>query len=235
LTEYPPEFYLGRGRLVRDGSRYEFPNTPERVPVETFIDQSKIDWDGCDRRVEYRNGGSPEGRQITVHEWIEEYCKDRGPENQIIFRDHSKGEIADYIQINPEEKYISFYHCKSGAKTDDGELSIGASLGRVAGVLDQVLRSVLWVKNPRLLEQIRTRNDRDIEPHFIFNDNKFYNFYGNFEPAEYDYEVISVLPSLVPREARMDSDVNALLATCIEWLNQVDASFRIIGDDGTTK
>jgi len=233
LSEYPPDIHLGNGTLVRGGNRYEFRNTPKTVSTDTFIHQEEIDWTNCDRRVEYLNDKIPQNNKQTVHEWTEEYIRRDSPEDQIVFRDHSKGEIADYVVIHPEAQSITFYHCKSGAKNDDNEISIGASVGRVTGALDQVLRSVLWIKNPQLLGRIEGRHDRDIEPDFVCGYEDFKELLEeNFQPAEYKYEVISVLPSLDHKAARRNDDVNALLITCIEWLKQVGASFRIIGDDG---
>ena len=234
LNEYPPEFYLGRGELVRAGNSFKFSNVPPRVPSEVFVSKDDFDWSGCDRRVEYRNGSEPENDHLTVHEWTENHVSDQEANDQIIFRDHSKGEIADYVVINQQETRISLYHCKSGATTSNGsELSIGASLGRVTDVLDQVLRSTLWVKNPNLGDQIHDRSSRDIEPDFINGSEEFEQFHNEFLPAEWNYRVIAVLPTLSTREAQETRRVNALFATCFEWLQQVDAEFRIIGDDGS--
>ncbi|GGM51936.1 hypothetical protein GCM10009006_36390 [Haloarcula argentinensis] len=62
-------------------------------------------------------------RRLDIYEWVEEFVERHGEAEQIVFCDHTQGEIADYIQIQPTSKQITFYHCKSRDKDEDSRVT----------------------------------------------------------------------------------------------------------------
>jgi len=229
LHRHPPQFFLGNGELVQSGQSFEIAIGSEELPDSCFDQSDDIDWSDCDRTVEYRNKKEPEDGMQTVHEWTESYLQNQGDRSRILFKDHGSGEIADYVYIDSDREVISLYHCKSGKTNDDSELVTGASLGHVKDVIDQVLRSRIWIKSFDILDQIAGRNSRDINPHFIEGEDEFEELRENFEPTVWEYEVVAVLPALDAVEAQQTDRVNTVLVTCYEWLQQVDSNLRIIG------
>jgi hypothetical protein len=234
FRRYPPQFHLGNGELIRSGASFQLAIGSERLPLRCFETSDAIDWSTCDRRVEYRGQKLPKEGLYSVHEWLEEYLTQTGNDGQIVFRDHSSGEISDYIQFEPEGGVIRLFHCKSGkTKRNSDELNIGATLGHVTDVLDQVLRSRIWIRSGDLVDRIEERNMGETEPAFFIGEEEFSKVKKGFDPETWNYEVVVVLPTLDYVAARETDRVNMTLLTCYEWLNQVDTDFRIIGDQGS--
>lgn len=228
LQEYPPQIHLAEGEVVRDGASFKTTIGRARIPWLVFETDTDIDWSGCDRTVEF--GDDTSAGQETVHEWMERHLNEAGSTDQIIFRDHSSGEIADYIVIDTAAEVISFYHCKSGVTKDSGGVNIGATLDHIRGVLDQVLRTLRWIGTPDVFNHIEDRHrPEDTEPDFVQGEEQFYSMNEEFDVGLYSFEVVAVLPTLQYDEARRVENVNAPLLTCYEWLENVNADFRIIG------
>ncbi|MCO8245349.1 DEAD/DEAH box helicase family protein [Haladaptatus sp. AB643] len=230
FDKYKPYFYTGDGSLVSNGRGHRIRHELSDVPDECFIDESRIDWEECATWNEYditKNGNSTEPeRRIDVHGWVEEYIEDNGESGQIVFCDHTQGEIADYVQIEHSDRRITFYHCKARNKGKNS----GARLESVREVVDQVHRSISWIKYSGLPEQILYRLENTEYPHFISGKDKFEEFQVDFLPMEWDFTVCVVQPGLDHENARSSENLNTVLLTCKEWLEGVDADFRIIGD-----
>lgn len=230
FDRFPLYFYTGNGMLISNGRGHQIEHEFTAVPDGCFVDESKIDWSECATWSEFgmtKDGESvtPE-RRIDIFGWVEEFIEQYGEEDQIVFCDHTQGEIADYIQIEPSSKQITFYHCKSRNKGDDS----GARLADIREVVDQVHRSISWIKYSGLPEQIEHREENTEYPHFVCEQTPFDDFKTNFLPMEWDFTVSIVQPGLDYEEARSSDNVNTALITCKEWLEGVDADFNIFGD-----
>lgn len=229
FENYPPYFYTGCGDLVYGGRSHETMGSFERVPDDCFVDESAIDWTDCATWVEYEIEESEDpdtAGLIDIHEWTENFIRENGEEEQIIFYDHSTGEIADYVQIEPENQIITYYHCKSSEKSKHS----GARLKSVQDVIDQVLRSVSWIKNSELPGQIEYRNEHVSIPHFKSQEDTFDTFKSDFSPVEWDFTVTIVHPGIDHEDARARDNMNTVLLTCLEWLQGTDADLKVIGD-----
>lgn len=82
------------------------------------------------------------------------YLKDWLPktDSQIVFIDDSSGEMADFItfKATEDEVLVSFYHCKKAH-------GVGARVEDAYEVCGQVLKSIIWVNNNEIFDQIVRR------------------------------------------------------------------------------
>lgn len=228
FNRYPLYFCTGDGNLVYNGRGHKVKQELSEVPSTCFVEESKIDWSGCATWGEYSfddNDTDAEGL-IHVHAWVENFIEANGESEQILFRDHTTGEIADYVQFEPSQKRISLYHCKACKKSKKS----GARLEDVRDVVDQVFRSIAWIRNSGLPKRIRYRQENTGVEGFKLNEEGFDEIETRFQPNEWDFRVYIVQPGLDHDKARTRANINTLLLTCKEWLEAVDTELRIIGD-----
>jgi len=238
LIEYPPYLYLPDGSVIIGGRLHTIPHKYETLPSECLV--KGLDWTDCDIRVECASGTEEEEKlsqegKMSVHAWVEKMLVPEHPGDVIVFKDHGRGEIADYIAMNDAKKTISLYHVKAAPKhssgPNQGEANIGATLEHVQKVLDQILRSVTWVKSKRLVTQITKRNAADNESHFVIGEEEFQGLKADFVPSIWSYQVYLVNPGLDLQKAAGTENVNLLLLTCYEWLRGIGCDLRIMGYD----
>lgn len=226
FERFQPWFYLKKGGIIKNGREFPLDKDLKPLPVDK-CNVDGLDWSDCDITKE---AGIAEGGKKNVHDWLEDYLKETATDDTIIFKDHGSGEIADFIMFEPEKKLIQFYHCKSAPKKNNGEANIGATLGHIKDVVDQVIRSNSWVKSNQLFEQISKRNNGDNQTKFINNENKFDGLRTDFVPAEWRYTVYIVNPGLDFVKAKNDENTNPVLITCYEWLKGTGTEFKIMGN-----
>lgn len=228
FSRYPLYFCLGDGTLVYNGRGHQVKNEYSGIPDRCFLSEGEINWSRCATWHEYSIDPDDEDANglIHVHEWVEEFTESTGEGQQIVFRDHTQGEIADYVQFEPGEGRISFYHCKSRPKDSDS----GARLDDVRDVVDQVFRSINWIRDSGLPARIRHRQENTTVEGFVLNEEGFEEIEAGFQPNAWDYRVYIVQPGLDHTRARSSENINTLLVTCREWLRAADAELRIIGD-----
>ncbi|USZ70036.1 DEAD/DEAH box helicase family protein (plasmid) [Halorussus salilacus] len=228
FNRYPLYFCTGDGTLVYNGRGHKVKQELSKVPPSCFVDESKIDWSGCATWGEYSidDDDTDGDGLIHVHAWVEDFIEGNGESEQVLFRDHSSGEIADYVQFEPSEKRISLYHCKACKKSNKS----GARLEDVRDVVDQVFRSIAWIRNSRLPKRIRYRQENTGVEGFKLNEEAFDEIETKFQPNEWSFRVYIVQPGLDHDKARSSNNTNTLLLTCKEWLEAVDTELYIIGD-----
>lgn len=228
FNRYPLYFCTGDGTLVYNGRGHKVKQELSEAPSACFVEESKIDWSGCATWGEYSiddDDTDAEGL-IHVHDWVEDFIEANGESEQVLFRDHSSGEIADYVQFESSRKRISLYHCKACKKSNKS----GARLEDVRDVVDQVFRSIAWIRNSGLPNRIRYRQENTGVEGFKLNEKGFEEIETRFQPNEWNFRVYIVQPGLDHDKARMSDNINTLLLTCKEWLEAVDTELRIIGD-----
>lgn len=228
FERYPLYFCIGDGTLVYNGRGHQVKHEFSELPEDCFLTEDEIDWSGCATWREYSipEDDSDAVDLIHVHEWVEGFAESNGEDNQVVFNDHTQGEIADYVQFEPEKGLISFYHCKSRSKGEDS----GARLEDVREVVDQVFRSINWIRDSGLPEQIRYRQRNTSVEGFVLNKKGFDDIENRFQPNAWNYKVYIVQPGLDHEQARASENINTLLLTCREWLQAADAELQIIGD-----
>lgn len=231
LLEYPPYIYLGNGGLIVNGNLHQSKHTYDTLPKECFAEE--IDWSGCDITVEFANKEKniqPSEGKKTIHDWLQDkLIKDTG-EGAVILKDHGKGEIADFVVVEPKEKNIGFYHCKPSSKVKPG-----ARINDLNKVIEQAFRSIMWVRRGDLLSLILKRAESKNRPgsklvkgtlEILKNlDKEFSNRYN-----EWNYQVVIVQPGLDCKKSIKSQNTNTLLLNCYEWLyHNFGTSLLIMG------
>jgi len=234
-SEYCPYIYLSNGGLIINGQLHQSSFTYSELPDECFL--KGIDWSGCDILVEFEDPAKDKYLQRgkkTVHDWLEEKLKKETGDDAIILKDHGTGEIADFIVVDPSTKRIVFYHCKGCPRTRTGGANIGSSIDHVQDVMEQVLRSIAWIKTGTLLTEIVGRGTGAIpRPASKFVKgikSSATKLNKSFLPTTWSYEVVIVQPGLDCKKAVRQTNTNILLLNCYEWLKHgIGANLLIMG------
>jgi superfamily II DNA or RNA helicase len=229
MDQYAPEFFLSDGTVVKHGRAFERELGRANFPSSCFDKSEDIDWSECDRTAESNDSDVADGKQ-SLHDWTESHVDDPETDDQIIFKDHGSGEIADFVEIDSTERRISFYHCKVTTKSDGDEPSIGAAQKHVKDALYQLHRTLNWVGNPGLPNRIDDRRNNKSR-HLVKGEDIYEDFSDDFQPGKWSYEVVLVNPCLDYDAALEDEKVDMILRACYESLDVdgADVDFRIIG------
>lgn len=228
LAKYPPVIFLKDGGIVKGGTLYS--TSTDLKLSDDFLD-SKRDWSKCDIYVEFedvKKNKKPLEGFLTIHDQLEEWLKEEAKNSQtLIIKDHSTGEIADFITLNFELNLVSFYHCKACTASKKP----GARICELKA-LEQALRSINYVSSRSLLKEISQRIDSGTRKNtkLIKGDREtLEKNKDHFRGNEWDYEVVMVSPGLDCSKALKRKGTRTLLASCYEWLASVNARFRVIG------
>lgn len=162
---------------------------------------------------------------MSVHDWLERYLLAQTHSEAIILKDHATGEIADFVVVEGDTSIVTFFHCK-GARTTATTATI-ADLK----VLEQVVRTVGWIRRADLLTEILSRVNSDARPNSRLVKGRpeaIEALVGDFRPALWDYKVALVQPGLNGAEAVRRSNTNTLLLNAYEWLRELGSSLLIL-------
>ncbi|MFL6192553.1 MAG: DEAD/DEAH box helicase, partial [Thermoanaerobaculia bacterium] len=229
LRRLPPYFYLTNGVLIHGGQLFQAKPGYAHLPAACFV--PNLDWSECDVALEYEQPDHKDGPKLaaagkkSVHDWLEGRLARQASKNAVILKDHASGEIADFVVFEPRDAKVWFYHCKSG---DGGRPKAG--MDQVRGVLDQVLRSVLWIKSPALLAEVRGRGDGTKSrpaSRFVVGGDRFAYLETVFQPSRWGFEVVVVQPGLDGLAAVETANTNLLLVSCLAWLRSVGAELSL--------
>ena len=232
FNRFYPWFYMPDGGVLKRGFLYRPKTSYDHLPSSCQV--LDFDWSDCDIVVEYES----ESRQAahgkkSVHDCLQDYLESNAVDDTVIFKDHGSKEAADFVRFDQGSKIIHLYHCKSCPKyssgPNKGKANIGATIAHVKDIIDQVIRSNIWVKTRNLLRHIKDRNERENQSSFIRGDHLFDNLQQAFVPAEWKYQVFIVNPGLHVEQARTNENTNLILLTCYEWLRGIDTDLCIIG------
>jgi hypothetical protein len=233
LEAFPPIIILEDGSTVIDGCRFEPRRQLPSIP-EDCIDNRRS-WERCDISVEFeyidkndpRKSRIPESGKLTVHEQVEEWFKEQTSIPFLVIKDHAKGEIADYIEIQESDSLIRFYHCKA--------CSIGKSPGARINelkALEQALRSIDYIGSNTLLSELYSRvigKNRPDTKMVIGTSDSLKNIAKKFHANEWKFEVAIVNPGISCKKSIHTKNTNTLLTACFEWLGAANARLCVIG------
>jgi superfamily II DNA or RNA helicase len=233
FDEFPPLIVLEDASSVLNGSRFE-PGLKLRSLPSELLDDSR-DWDGCDIHVEFKyhdpvhptKSRFPEAGKRTVQDQLEEWLAAAAKRQTLIVKDHATGEIADFIEIDPADSVVRFYHCKGcspGKKP-------GARLDELKA-LEQALRSVNRIGSNGLIDDLYCRvvgGERPDTRMVKGNPTSLKRVADSFHANEWRFEVTIVNPGIDCKRIVSARNTNTLLVVCQEWLGTANATLRIIG------
>jgi superfamily II DNA or RNA helicase len=212
LDSYPPLIVLEDGSTVIGGSRFE-----PKLQLASFpTDRFDFSWDWLSQH-----------RKRTVQDHVEHWLKSSASRNTLIVKDHANGEIADFIEIQPLDSVVRFYHCKA---CSPGK-SPGARLKEFQ-VLEQVLRSVSRIGSNSLLLELYDRVAGGKRPatRMVTGSVDALKRAGQaFHANEWAFEVVIVNPGIDCRKSARHKNTNTLLIACYEWLGAANARLKVIG------
>jgi hypothetical protein len=233
LDSHPPILILKDGSTVIGSCRYRPAVSLPSLPVEC-VDDGR-DWNGCDIHVEFEYHDAndptksriPEAGKLTVHDQVEEWLKTNVPIGTLVVKDHAAGEIADFVEIQPKEEMVRFYHCKACAP---GKRP-GASISELK-VLEQILRSINRIGTNSLLSELHGRvtgTARSKTKMIKGTARRLGTVATTFHANQWRFEIAVVNPGIDCKKARNSKNTNTLLTTCYEWLAAANAKLLVIG------
>ena len=158
---------------------------------------------------------------------MEQWLKASASRHTLIVKDHASGEIADFIEIQPPDSLVRFYHCKA---CSPGK-SPGARLDELK-VLEQVLRSVNRIGSNSLLSELHGRVTGSKRPatRVVKGSADALRKAGQaFHANEWGFEVVIVNPGIDCKKSVRKKNTNTLLIACYEWLGAANAQLKLIG------
>lgn len=222
LEKFPPILVMPEGGVIINRQRWEPMQTPGPLPAECFNSQ---DWTSCDITCEDK--GEKEGF-VNIQDWLEDKLKGEISEKGFIIKDHGKGEIADFVLIEPKEKKIAFYHCKAMKSA-----APGANVADAYDVLGQACRNGQWILLPALMEELCHRLEKRKNSYIIPKDRNenLKEVADSFRCNEWHYQVVVVQPGFDCKTIAEDvtTKVHSLLVSTYELLTACHADFAVWG------
>ncbi|MBC2733641.1 MAG: DEAD/DEAH box helicase family protein [Desulfobacteraceae bacterium] len=233
LDTDPPVFLLQDGSTIIGGCRYKPSLQLSSLPKEC-LDSSR-DWSRCDIHIEFeyhdaknpKKSRIPEPGKWTIHDQLEHWLKAAASRNTIIVKDHASREIADFIEIQPTDSIVRFYHCKACSP----KKLPGARLDELK-VLEQVLRSVDHIGSNSLLSKLHKRVVGTNRPATVMvkgRGDPLKKIERAFHANEWNFEVVIVNPGINCKKSVRTKNTNTLLIACYEWLESANARLKVIG------
>ena len=148
INTYPVQFY------TRDLSIITGLNISKTPSINESFDRTNIetmDWDNNNVDITSEVIGSSENG-LSIQEFLLEHYHES---SEIVFFDHRKGEIADILLFNMNQRnelLIEFVHIKSSSQSNPGQRMID-----VDELFAQILRSIKWTQIEDLISRIESR------------------------------------------------------------------------------
>jgi hypothetical protein len=169
----------------------------------------------------------PQPGKLTVQDQLQQWLKTSASPRTFIIKDHASGEIADFVEVQPSDSVVRFYHCKA---CSPGK-SPGARLNELK-VLEQVLRTVNHIGSNSLVSELHGRVVGETRPatQMVKGTSDGLEKLGKeFHANVWNFEVVIVNPGIDCKKAVRTKNTNTLLIACYEWLAATNARPRVIG------
>lgn len=142
----------------------------------------------------------------------------------VVFFDHTQGEVADFLTIRREADHIRFeaYHCKSS-----GEAKAGNRLGDLHEVCSQVVKNLWCLRDCGLLLKHVRRRKRLAKPRFLKGDfDQFRDLIALSKSRKVVYEMVIVQPGVT--KSRIDTELSSLLAAAHDYILEADCEKLVV-------
>lgn len=198
--EAPISFYMPDFSLLRNNELFK------ANFEDVFFDAGQVfveDWNGVNIQNEI-DEATKDG--ISIHEFVKNKLL-ADPNNKIIFYDHGKGEIADFVVVRETEhdNIVQLYHCKkSGSAVPSNRVE------DIYEVCGQASRSIIWRSQKKLTEKIGSRGKKKPEKYLRGSLKEFTAIFE--ETKNRKMEIIIVQPG-ISKEAIDTNISNNLGAT----------------------
>jgi hypothetical protein len=226
VREYPPVFIFSDGSSWHDGIYTRPPQAP-LLDGACLLPQN---WKGCDKGKEIPD--SPAAGD-SVHEFVENTFL-LSKTGIVAVYDHSTGEVADYIAFDPNARRVSLYHCK-GALVDSKTKMVkpvGVDQKAVEELVAQGMASCRWIRNPRLIAQLKYRLD-DAKIARIVSSARadFDRMAALFDAPLWTYEIVLVQPGIDGVKVRAEKAgkrIRAVLGCTEDYIKGCGGTMRFL-------
>ena len=223
LNDHPPIILMPNGGAVRGDYGWKILEEKPDLPRDIF---KKIEWTDTDITKEAKQA---ENGHKNVQEKTLELLQERLPDDAMIIVDDAAYEVADFIVIEPNKRFVLFVHCKYSKDPVPGN--------RVQDwyeLFGQSARSHAWVRRGNLLHELdgrisRRKNTKLVPDMGGRGDLKA--LASDYKTNEWQFRVQAVQPGcdIDKLLGETDSHVYRGIRVVMEWLMQAGASFEILG------
>jgi hypothetical protein len=222
LSEYPPRLLMPSGGTII--GRDQWLPSFSRGPLPGSVLVAEV-WDDCDILHEVGDANSD---FLNVQDWLETILLATVSDDAIVVKDHGKGELADFIVIEPGlgNREITFFHCKAAGKGK----RLSDRVKDVEEVLSQACRSAQWIGRPSLLAMIeqRTKPTRN-SPLVWGTENGLAALVKSFETNAWTYRIVAVQPGVECAQIQTSDKIGFLVVTAYELISRTNATFSFWG------
>ena len=138
---YPPPLFLSDFSAIREGQLFSAPTELKPFEQSQF---TAIPWDdeGVDIELEVYKDGDVHEERLSIHDFLATALSE--DDNEVVFYDHGKGEMADFVTFGYIDGAISvrFFHCKKSAGAEPS-----SRVDDVYEVASQVIKSLIWLRS----------------------------------------------------------------------------------------
>ena len=220
LNANPLDIYLADMSRINGSEIYRF-KTDEFVPLDQSHVQV-IDWIGASVDITREFGeANDEDNTISIHDFLMQHIASQRP--SILFYDHRRGEIADFVSITEREDEISIslFHCKGSATVVPA-----TRLEDVYEVSSQVIKSTYWLNRPNeLFERIRQRL-RTGSRLIVGNTNDLSNVFHRINEKYSCYEIFIVQPGL--SKSKLSEEAMRVLAAADDYATRANSKGLVV-------
>lgn len=220
LNNFPPTIVFEDGSTISD-NLYSKPNQSPVLDKSILIPTV---WD-CNIYSEVK---STRG-QLSVQDFLQKkYFKEFYP-NEIIIKDHSQFELADFISINTATSKVTFFHVKSAKIVKGIKQKPGRRKTDIEEVFCQCISSSIWIKNGELAKEIYKRLKNRNATKIIFGTIKdIKSFQKVYNPALWNFEIIAAQPAIKHTEIFNSKAIIDLIASTHDYISSAGSTFKFL-------
>ena len=225
VKEFPPMFIFDDGSSWNDGIYTRPPQTP-LLNAQCLLPQL---WKGYDIGKEIP---SAPAQGDSVHEFVEKTFL-LGKSGIVGIRDHTQGEVADYVAFNSSVQLVSLYHCKGALKDPkNGVLRApGVDQKCIEELIPQGMASCRWIRNRNLIQQLKERLDVNIARIVSGSRAQFNQLTSDFAAPLWSFEIVLVQPGLNSAKVKTENAgkrIRGVLACAEDYIKGCCGTLKVL-------
>ncbi len=218
LKDFLDEFPLTL--LFRDGSSVmdRLYSKPSAQPVIDYGRFKQQVWTGYSITKEVPDGATPK----SVQEYVQDHTALRA--NSIVICDHGTREVADYVEFEPVDQSVSFYHCKGS-----GEATPGTRQDDFEELVAQGMACLRRVRSAQLISRLEERLQNNQARIVQGTAAKWQTANTKFEPTTWKFRLVLVQPGLSVAKLKTNAGaiLRPLLASAADYAQSSDATLEV--------
>ncbi len=203
LQDFPPTLLFPDGSSVSD----RLYSRPSAQPVIDYGRLKAQQWNGYIITKEIPLGPNAD----SVHDFVQATTALHGA--SVLIYDHGTREVADYIEFNPVDRTVSFFHCKGS-----GAANPGTRQDDLEELVAQGMACLRRVQNADLITRIEERMQNN-GSHIVQGQAGWQAAKSAFEPTTWTFRLVLVQPglSLAKLKTNAGAVLRPLLASAADY------------------